>query len=141
LVNVSTVCIGEYVSLEGDRGRDTSGRSGSVAHMRIEDAYGRSYRRHVQPMSPDSLVTYVPGRLPSSANAALSREDHGKPLRLAESKNRANSVEQARLRRDDLADGGCEVGAIPAGRRRVRNECAHLDLQASARVRHGYCRR
>ena len=53
-VNVSTVCVGEYVGLEEiDDGIWTVyfgplrlGRL-SERHMRIEDEYGRLYRRHV----------------------------------------------------------------------------------------------
>ena len=53
-MNVSTVCIGEYVGLEGiDDGIWTVyfgplklGRL-HERHMRIEDEYGRLYRRHV----------------------------------------------------------------------------------------------
>jgi len=68
-VNVSTVCIGEYVGLEEIAdgiwnvyfGPLRLGRL-SERHMRIEDEYGRLYRRHVSPMSPDSFVTYLPDR-------------------------------------------------------------------------------
>ena len=53
-VNVSTVCIGEYVGLKEIAdgiwnvyfGLLRLGRL-SERHMRIEDAYGRLYRRHV----------------------------------------------------------------------------------------------
>ena len=53
-VNVSTVCVGEYVGLEEIAdgiwnvyfGPLRLGRL-SERHMRIEDAYGRLYRRHV----------------------------------------------------------------------------------------------
>jgi putative transposase len=53
-VNVSTVCIGEYVGLEEIDdglwnvyfGPLRLGRL-SERHMRIEDEYGRLYRRHV----------------------------------------------------------------------------------------------
>ena len=68
-MNVSTVCIGEYVGLEeiadGIRnvyfGPLRLGRL-SERHQRIEDEYGRLYRRHVSPMSPDCFVTYLPDR-------------------------------------------------------------------------------
>ncbi len=53
-MNVSTVCVGEYVGLEEIAdgiwnvyfGPLRLGRL-SEHHMRIEDAYGRLYRRHV----------------------------------------------------------------------------------------------
>jgi hypothetical protein len=68
-VNVSTVCIGEYVGLEeiGDGiwnvyfGPLKVGRF-NERHMRIEDQYGRLKRKTVQPMSPDTFVTYLPVR-------------------------------------------------------------------------------
>jgi hypothetical protein len=53
-LNVSTVCVGEYVGLEEIAdgiwnvyfGPLRLGRL-SERHMRIEDAYGKLYRRHV----------------------------------------------------------------------------------------------
>lgn len=59
-VSVSTVCVGEYVALEEIAdgiwnvyfGPLRLGRR-DERRMRIEDEYGRLYRRHMQPMSAD----------------------------------------------------------------------------------------
>jgi putative transposase len=67
-VNVSHTCAGEYVGLEArddgvwnvSFGPLTRGRL-LERHMNIEDACGR-LKRTRSPMSPDSLVTYLPGR-------------------------------------------------------------------------------
>src|SRR5207247_3437440 len=67
-VNVSIVCVGEYVGLEEIDDGIWNVYFGPLKlgrlherRMRIEDAYGRLYRhRHVSPMSPDSFVTYLP---------------------------------------------------------------------------------
>ena len=44
-------------------------------HMRIEDAYGKLYRRHVQPMSSGSFVTYVPGRSAIGGSPGMSASE------------------------------------------------------------------
>ena len=53
-MNVSTVCVGEYVGLEEIADGIWSVYFGALRlgrlserHMRIEDEYGRLYRRHV----------------------------------------------------------------------------------------------
>ena len=68
-VNVSIVCVGEYVGLEEIADGIWNIYFGPLRlgrlherRMWIEDEYGRLYRHRVSPMSPDSFVTYVSDR-------------------------------------------------------------------------------
>jgi putative transposase len=69
-VNVSHVCVGEYVGLEDIEDGVWNVSFGPLKlgrrlerHMRIEDTYGRLKRhRGLLPMSPDFFVTYLSGR-------------------------------------------------------------------------------
>jgi hypothetical protein len=82
-VNVSIVCVGEYVGLEETADGIWNVYFGPLRlgrlherRMRIEDEYGRLYRQRVSPMSPDCFVTYVPDRSKTAFTPSLRRRWH-----------------------------------------------------------------